>query len=730
MEKLWAVMLQKINGLDNTVSRVVVEHQQDLLRLWNHHKHGEALHATWKDSKVLSELEKLLSQLDQTASNDLKRKRDRDDQDNIADTYGDDLGVAVQLEPQYRVSDLLKPEQTTPNNTSLNHLPSANVGRQLPGMAPGLIDHYFVYTHCWFPVLSKPLTLKTFYECRRQNTGPLPDTSALACLWALCAYTRQQALHSQLPLSDRERISSQVETWRTIAWELIPRDREGSHPGHVQALLLLVLLDLGLGRWSSAWVMVGQAVRMLLDRVSALQNPPKEWLATLQGSFILDTMVADRLGRPPHLQSEHIRCTKRLDQDSHEEWEPWNAGAEFQEPAFTVSCFNRATELCLILNTKSSGRPSQEGSYDLALQVQRVAESMSFPVVELERRPPHQMLLQLHYFATLVKVSDLNGEGQLGACWKFVEVLELCNDLWNEGETAAIPSLAVLLSHHVESILSALRDVPGILPVSVLRQRLQQAKSRMSGGWPSFKVNAHPDTLAPQSTSWDTGRLRSSTAGTLFPILDAATNTTPSLLSTQSSFWPVRREPIAVQRRTTSPGNEMAIPPILHDPKISHMMQTFNPQPQPQPALSTQSLDYGPMAIDIPDPQERLNPFLPIGSEDQPIGGATSSPSFNGDEIDALFHEMAELDTTQWSLNRSQGLRDFGFQDDSTFEAFCNDPDRLMLSDNYMGPAFSNNVTHVGNQGAYSPSLQPQVGGSGMKQGAATFDIFDGAWKG
>lgn len=730
MEKLWAVMILKVNGLDNTVSRVVEDHQEDLLRLWNHHKHGEALHATWKDSKVLSELEKLLSQLDQSTSIDLKRKRDRDDQDNTPDTYGDELGAAVQLEPEYRVSDLLQPEHTTPNNTSLTQFPSANVRRQLPDMAPGLIDHYFIYTHCWFPILSKPYTLKTFYECRRQNTSPLPDTSALACLWALCAYSRQQALHSQLPLSDRESISSQVENWRTIARELIPRDGEGSHPGHVQALLLLVLLDFGLGRWSSAWVMVGQAVRMLLDRVSSLQDPPKEWLATLQGSFILDTMVAHRLGRPPHLQSQHIRYTKLLDQDSHEEWEPWNApsraGPEFAEPAFTVSCFNRATELCSILNAKSTSHPSQESSYELGLQVQRVAESMSFPVVVLERRPPHQMLLQLHYFATLVNVSQLNGEGQLAACWKFVEVLELCNDLWSQADTAAIPSLAVLLCHDVESTLSALVDVPGTLPANILRQRLRQAKSKMSGVWPSLKGDANMDTPEQQSTTWDTGRLRSSTAGTSFPLLDTATGTTPSLLSTQSSYWPIRRDTIATQARATGPGNEMAIPSIGHEPKVANLIQAFDRQPP----LANQSLDYGTMSIDIPDPQERLNTFVRLGSKEQSIGGATSSPSFNGDEIDALFHEMAELDTTQWSLNRSQGLRDFGFQDDSTFEAFCNDPDRLMLSDNYMGPAFSNNVTHVGNQGAYSSSLQPQGGGSGIKQGPATFDIFDSAWQG
>lgn len=45
--------------------------------------------------------------------------------------------------------------------------------------------------------------------------------------------------------------------------------------------------------------------------------------------------------------------------------------------------------------------------------------------------------------------------------------------------------------------------------------------------------------------------------------------------------------------------------------------------------------------------------------------------------IDAIFKDLAYLDTTEWSTNREAGLKDFGFLDDSTFQAFCHDPDRL-----------------------------------------------------
>lgn len=55
----------------------------------------------------------------------------------------------------------------------------------------------------------------------------------------------------------------------------------------------------------------------------------------------------------------------------------------------------------------------------------------------------------------------------------------------------------------------------------------------------------------------------------------------------------------------------------------------------------------------------------------------TINPAGTGD-LDAIFKDLAYLDTTEWSNNREAGLKDFGFLDDSTFRAFCHDPDRLV----------------------------------------------------
>jgi hypothetical protein len=70
----------------------------------------------------------------------------------------------------------------------------------------------------------------------------------------------------------------------------------------------------------------------------------------------------------------------------------------------------------------------------------------------------------------------------------------------------------------------------------------------------------------------------------------------------------------------------------------------------------------------------------PSTSSPLPPPSATNpgpAPGPNPEDLDAIFKDLAYLDTTEWSSNREAGLKDFGFLDDSTFQAFCHDPDRL-----------------------------------------------------
>ena len=97
-----------------------------------------------------------------------------------------------------------------------------------------------------------------------------------------------------------------------------------------------------------------------------------------------------------------------------------------------------------------------------------------------------------------------------------------------------------------------------------------------------------------------------------------------------------------------------------------------------------------------------------------------TSPSFQGDEIDALFREMAQLDTTEWASGRNQMVKDFGFADQLAFEAFCNDPDRV-----FTGPNGASDTSSMPTYSAatFTASSQPNVN-------LDAFDITSSTWHG
>jgi hypothetical protein len=70
-------------------------------------------------------------------------------------------------------------------------------------------------------------------------------------------------------------------------------------------------------------------------------------------------------------------------------------------------------------------------------------------------------------------------------------------------------------------------------------------------------------------------------------------------------------------------------------------------------------------------------PSMPAGLT---MPASDPSPSFNGDDVDVIFHNLAHLDTTDWTNNRERRLQEFGFADENTFRDFCNDPERMVTS--------------------------------------------------
>ncbi|KAI9874204.1 MAG: hypothetical protein M1823_007740, partial [Watsoniomyces obsoletus] len=114
-------------------------------------------------------------------------------------------------------------------------------------------------------------------------------------------------------------------TFAQLSRKCIPSSDGIFKLGHIQALLLLVLRDMGKGDWNPAWRSVGLAVRALQEILDETPEPSKDHLATQQLCLILDTVVALRLARQPQLCALDVTSRGFLSEDGHEEWEPWAA---------------------------------------------------------------------------------------------------------------------------------------------------------------------------------------------------------------------------------------------------------------------------------------------------------------------------------------------------------------------------------------------------------------------
>lgn len=733
LEKLWAVMGQKIHGLDEAVRRVMTENEEELVRVWNHHKYGDELHTAWKESNVLSELEKLLARLEQQSPSDLKRKREREDDGEGTASLQSTHDDVLELPPLFKVAKLPSPTaERDVDGSEATSLPPGRISSPnpvsipLPRSIPSLMDHYFKYTHCWFPILDRPYTLRRYYEYSRSSNPLQPQSSDLAYIWAMCAYAKQQASHPEASTTtDIASESPSVAEMRAIARSLIPAESGPFCLGHVQALLLLTLLDLGTNKTSSAWILVGFAVRVLLDLLDTAPDHHARLTAALQGCFILDTLLSMLLRMPPHLKTEHLANAHLVNEDGHEEWEPWGVaiGDPYgtRAPAFVISCFNRLTELCMFANSslKTELGQSRTGQAWMRecpspLALQELAVRYPFQAMELEPRPPHQMLLQACHFVMLGIASPLSNTAQEEATTKFFRSLELFDRSWNTPGRSGIPSIMTLLTQLIHRS-------PGRHVVS---DQFNQTISRLAPTWPNFMPAAnrsHPKTCSPANTP--------SQYRATVPCVprDTLQHTTGCEIPS-SGAYSTNYQPSQDGHNGTAENTGQARG--IHYTSIPYFAGSAE---QPSQMAST-SIDYGAMNLDVP--QHSVDSVLM--SDRGAARRTVTSPSFDGDEIDALFHEMAQLDTTQWALDRTQDLKDFGFADDSTFEAFCNDPGRLTLPEGYMDHSFngnnsSNNDTSRNGGGSSTQRTYPGSNGDGS-QGSArdpqgrTFDVFDMTW--
>jgi hypothetical protein len=142
-------------------------------------------------------------------------------------------------------------------------------------------------------------------------------------------------------------------------------------------------------------------------------------------------------------------------------------------------------------------------------------------------------------------------------------------------------------------------------------------------------------------------------------------------------------------------------------PFYSHYQSGHNRVPSStmdiaDPASELDAMLHGSPQPHPPTPDSSVsNPMAPgdsAATNEHSIGSAISNNhtssstsenkihSSNSTSLDAIFKDLAYLDTTEWATSREAGLKDFGFIDDTTFQEFCHDPDRLAGSQPLVHP--------------------------------------------
>jgi Fungal specific transcription factor domain len=707
LEKLWALSIGKISGLEDAVSQITDQHHQELLELWNHDVTGEELHTIWKESKILNELEYLLSGLERDTPTGSKRKRDKDDEGDTPDSQPSSLHRQV----QYHVSQHPNGGQKIQELRGSMLSPDSPSRISLPAAASKLLDHYFAYTHCWFPILARPQVLRTFYEHSRTDQTPNPD---LAVLWAVFAYTTGQNRDQDAEDSASEK-SSRIATakeFRRIARSLIPPETEAFAIGHVQALLLLSLLDIGLGDWHSSCILVGIAIRSALGLQIGSNVAEKRGIGVLQGCFILDTLIASHLEQPAHLRRSDMQNFGYLEEDGHEEWEPWNpprgGAVSHQDPGFIISCFNRLFDVFLlfndIVNFKSLDKEFRRTYFEkCAMELNTLQGRFPASISSPSQLPPHQVYLRLFFCSTLILVlRQLEGGAPTAAlATTACDILELLTK-YAQDLVLGLPRLPSMLENPVRSACCAaitskpiFGESPGLPSYTSFVRRMADHVSQISLTWPVFSplpglwqtaLRAEEQSSSSSLSSRDISRIHRGGQET-FPFLQPGTF--------EKSFPPVQWPPDTTnhRRHLSHMNSESTIPTVRSDQIPAWSLPGVHTLPfssaeldrtldggsllAPNPVMRDPSKDRTDQSVHDPSDMSMsgADQFSPAGLA---IPTVEASPSFHGDDVDAIFHNLVHLDTTEWTNSRSQGLKDFGFADDMTFQAFCNDPERLV----------------------------------------------------
>lgn len=761
LEKLWGLAIREVEGVEDNVLLVIAgeDGNDTLSSVWNDEGNSDNLVEVWRKSQISRELERLLSTVEPPIENGKRKRTDSDvhagkkvglsgvqsikaqesqkpgsssgwpsrkldirapevsqNSPTLSGAFENDRFMGKDLE------SILSPSY--PTAASVNSAAATEVP-DLPSETWHLLDVYFSYTHSWLPIIEKHDLLRTSYQYsqNRNNVRMFGYGSGdHAALWAAIAYAKfQHRAINNIPRAQGP-VAEMVWTAERMyshARSLIPNEEGVFELGHVQALLILALTNMGIGQLNRAWLLIGQAVRVATHL--GLDRPSDDILKAFSksrtkhvflGCFVLDTIIAARLDHRPYLRAEDVDIVGLVEEDGLEEWDPWTdcltvrrGSTGSRGPASVLSTFNRLVQVLQILNkaTCISDRSKRlQASTGLLEKLHIWSQAQPSPlyfdssVMNSEKAMsllPHHHNLHIAYFSTLAtsqllshsqESESMNLEPCTRSARQIVELLrQHCN---NFGLLIVPPTFEFFIKTSYDVVRAVNSSIENThITLNDWKHNLDNCLDGMEPAWPVFESFKNSSSYQPNPPI-SNGRRESQVAFDLISGMQTAdtpmSEKTPNSIAnydTTTPFSPQAYRSHPPQLNTSQPA-KVASPVSTRTASFgqaSVQNLPLNLQESPQAMFSSNH----PISADA---WSRLSQSASIGQIPPHLQHAMSVGSEH--EMDPAFNEFAALDAMEWTGNWDQSLVNLGFTDrdnmNQDFYAMSREPD----------PLFPNNV--------------------------------------
>jgi hypothetical protein len=724
MEKLWGLAIREMTEIEDHILQVVAgdDGSDTFLAVWNDETNSDSLVESWRKSQISRELERLLENRE-TPVETTKRKRTESDSQagrkpGFASGYingqEDEAGMSGSTWLD-RKQDIRAQEQQSPNMSNIydnsnqclggnyesilspaNHPtslsnPSAPTPDtpDLPSEAWHLLDVYFSYTHSWLPIIEKHDLLRTSYQYSQNRSSIFMSGAGSgnhAALWAAIAYAKfQHRTINNIPHAQGA-VAEMVwtaERMYTQARSLIPNEEGFFELGHVQALLILSLANLGLGHLNRAWLLIGQAVRIGLDL--GLAQPQDDILAVLKsgsrtkhvflGCFILDTIVAARLNHRPHLRAEDVERIGLVEEDGLEEWDPWadclsvrRKNSASPGPASILSTFNRLVEVLQILNeavcvfNSPKRLQSTTGLLEkLHTWSQSQSSTLYFDSAAIRSEKamsllPHQYNLHIAYFSTLATsqlLSRCQGTGIAGLEPSTRSIRQTVELLIQESNNFGLLIVPPTFEYFLKTAYDVVNEVNTSFENTHIilndwKYNLDSCLDRMEPAWPIFE--SFKSSTSYQTPSSAGGRRESQVAYDLISGMNHSVETppaagTPNSLGSYDMMSPHMARPQTQINNTSQPGRATSSIPLLAQSfgQSSGRPLSMKGRTSPQSLSNNNNSSAGQWSTQNPAPQLNNPP-----SQQQNLHPHLRNSMNPEMELDPMFQEFATIDATEW----------------------------------------------------------------------------------